>query len=114
MSFVYLASPYTPVAGESIQQRVDAACRAAAKLMEMGHAVFSPIAHSHYVADYLPDGLRLDHAFWMGQDIPVLREAKKMYILMLPGWEQSRGIAREIEVANARGIPIEHLPESFA
>jgi hypothetical protein len=108
--FIYLASPYTPLAGESVQARTDAACKAAARLMvESGMAVFSPIAHSHYVSDELPAALRLDHEFWMRQDLPILRAAAKVVVLRLPGWERSRGIRRELAVAAACFIPIEYI-----
>src|SRR5574341_679558 len=109
MSFVYLASPYTPHAGESVQDRVDAACKHAAQLMVAGNCVFSPIAHSHYVAEHLHDDLRLDHEFWMGQDLAILRHAEKVVVLCLPGWQASEGVAREIATALSANIPVEYV-----
>ena len=97
------------MAGESIQERVDAACRYAARLMDAGHAVFSPIAHSHYVADHLDDEKRLDHEFWMRQDLAILQAAERLVVLRLPGWERSRGIAREIQEATRLSIPVEYM-----
>lgn len=107
MSYVYLASPYTPTGTETIADRVDAACKYAAKLMKDGYSVFSPIVHSHYVADHLDDALRLDHEFWMQQDLAILRSASKVIVLKLSGWERSRGIARELEAAKHVNIPVE-------
>lgn len=107
----YLASPYTPHKGESVEERCRAAKIAAAKLMQAGHAVFSPIAHSHYIADHLPAHLRVDHDFWMAQDLPVLRACTRLVVLRLPGWERSRGVAREIEEAAKLGIPVEYIDE---
>jgi hypothetical protein len=107
MSFVYLASPYTPTGTETIADRVDAACKYAAKLMNDGYSVFSPIVHSHYVADHLDEAKRLDHEFWMQQDLAILRSAAKVIVLRLPGWDRSRGIAREIEAAKGVNIPVE-------
>jgi hypothetical protein len=107
MSFIYLASPYTPTGTETISDRVDAACKYAAKLMNDGYSVFSPIVHSHYVADHLDEAKRLDHEFWMQQDLAILRSAAKVIVLRLPGWDRSRGIAREIEAAKHVNIPVE-------
>ena len=107
MSFVYLASPYTPTGTETIADRVSAASKYAAKLMQQGYSVFSPIVHSHYVADHLDDALRLDHEFWMLQDLAIMRAAAKVIVLRLPGWDRSRGIAREIEAAKKVYIPVE-------
>lgn len=111
MSFIYLASPYTPTGDETISGRVDAAAKYAAKLMREGHSVFSPIVHSHYVADHLDEATRLDHEFWMQQDLAILRCAAKMIVLRLPGWERSRGIKREIAAAEAVKIPVEYVDQ---
>lgn len=104
---VYLASPYTPHGGESIEERAQAACKAAAKLMLEGVSVFAPVPHSHVIADYLPRDVRMNHAFWMIQDLAVLRHCDRMVVLTLPGWERSRGIQREIQFARENGIPVE-------
>lgn len=109
MSFIYLASPYTPHAGESMQERCNAACKAAAQLMQAGHSVFSPIAHSHYVAQYLPPETSIDHHFWMEQDLAILRHASKVVVLCLPGWGNSKGVACEIMAATAALIPVEYM-----
>jgi hypothetical protein len=109
VSFTYLASPYTPHEGESVAERVEAAAKATAQLMQAGHAVFSPIVHSHHVADHLPDDKRMDHEFWMHQDLPILARAARVVVLRLPGWGRSLGIAKEMAEAHARGIPVEFM-----
>jgi hypothetical protein len=110
LSFVYLASPYTPTEGESIHDRFTWACRAAAYLMREGVAVFSPIAHSHPVADFLEAEIRFNHDAWMRQDLPILSNASRLVVLTLPGWERSRGVTAEIAHAQVCGIPLEYLP----
>jgi hypothetical protein len=71
-----------------------------------GHVVFSPIAHSHRISDFLPEGRRLDHEFWMEQDLRILGSCGLLVVLMLDGWSVSRGVAREIAHAREHGIPI--------
>ena len=104
---IYLASPYTAPTDEDWKEkyRYKQACYAAASLMQQGHTVFSPIAHSHGVARFVPDH---SHDFWMSQDLPFLDFAAKMIVLTLPGWEKSRGIKQEIEHARDKGIPVEY------
>jgi nucleoside 2-deoxyribosyltransferase len=106
---IYLASPYTPINGESIGDRVAAACRAAAKLMRDGYSVFSPVAHSHMICEYMPDVYRLDHAFWMRQDLAVLRHCDVVTVLKLPGWERSKGVGIEINEAVALGKAVTYM-----
>lgn len=105
MSYVYLASPYSHKNPLIRAERFDAACKAAAKLMQSGMAVFSPIAHSHPIEQHFGgkiEGLE----FWMKQDIPLLASAARLMVLTLDGWEASRGVAAELEYARKNGIPI--------
>ena len=107
MNFTYLASPYTHPDPAVRETRFRQAAEAAAGLMLCGEVVFSPIAHSHPIDlnfDYPESG-----AFWKRQDEPFLMLCAKMIVLMLPGWEESKGVAHEIEVAKSRGIPVGYL-----
>ena len=101
---LYLASPYTDNEPALEIFRYVCACQAAAALMQQGHTVFSPIAHSHGIARFIQDH---SHEFWMEQDLPFLDFADKMVVLTLPGWEKSKGIKRELEYAKDKGIPVE-------
>jgi len=107
MSFLYLASPYSHNDPEVRQIRFHAACRKAAQLMRDGHCVFSPIAHSHPID--LHFGAPESGDFWKRQDIPVLRHAAKLVVLTLEGWQQSKGVAWEIALANELQIPVEFV-----
>ena len=113
MSFVYLASPYTPTGAETIADRVEAARKFAAQLMLEGYNVFSPVAHSHHIADHMDEALRLDHEFWMKQSLAFVGCCNKLIVLRLPGWERSRGIAAEIKKAQGLCIPVEYRDPPF-
>jgi hypothetical protein len=107
--FIYLASPYSHADLKVMEERYTRVCKYAAELMAQGHRVFSPIAHSHPIAEFMPDALRTDFEFWMKQDLPILRYANELAVLMLAGWQMSRGIRREIEYAAAVGVPIRYV-----
>ena len=106
--FLYLASPYSHPDPEVRHERFLGACRAAAHLMDCGHVVFSPIAHSHTIET---EGLKevRNGDFWKGQDVPILRHAARLVVLMLPGWRESRGIAWEIELAHTNHLHVEYM-----
>lgn len=114
IAFTYLAAPYTPL-GEHAPERAAclrherylACCRAAAKLMREGRVVFSPISHSHDI-DRCFDAPESGE-FWKRQDEPYLTLCAEMVVLMLPGWEASRGVQHEVEVAQFRGIRISYM-----
>ncbi len=105
----YLASPYSHADPLVIEQRYQAVCQAAAKLMEHG-PVFSPVAHSHHIADHMRPCLRLDHDFWLTQDFAVLERCSRMVVLMLPGWTESYGVREETRFARIHHIPVEYMP----
>jgi nucleoside 2-deoxyribosyltransferase len=104
---IYLAIPYTwnPEASFRIANKVSA------QLMSDGHIVFSPISHSHPIADHLPDNLRTDSHWWMNQDLPFVEWADKVYVVSVGESgeqliESSSGVQMEIKHAEQNNIPI--------
>jgi hypothetical protein len=104
--FIYLASPYSHPDASVREARYQANLKKTAEYLSEGKPVFSPIAHTHHVADFLEERLRMDHEFWMKADLAILRDAAELHVLMLDGWQQSKGVAREIEYADSIGIPV--------
>lgn len=104
---IYLASPYTHSDHEVMEQRFDAACRAAGKLMAAGHVVFSPIAHTHPIAVRceLPRGWD----FWHQYDREFVLASEKVIVLTIDGWDTSKGVAAEMEIARQAGIPVDFI-----
>lgn len=109
MEYVYLASPYSHPLREVRENRYKAACKKTAQYVEEGVPVFCPIAHTHIVADYMDESLRMDFDTWMRADLPLLHHAGEMHVLTLDGWEDSKGIKREMEYAEENGIPIQFI-----
>jgi len=107
MSYTYLASPYSHSDPQVREWRFGVVTRVAGALMATGEAVFCPITHSHTIDQAC--GLPSTHDFWMEMDIPILRHAARVKVLMLPGWENSKGIAQEVETAVANLIPVEYI-----
>lgn len=95
MSRVYLALPYSGQEEKSFRQ----ANRVAARLMDRGHVVFSPISHSHSIGT-----CRGDYGFWMKQDLPWLDLCDLLVVLRSEGWEQSKGVQAEIAYAHEHCI----------
>lgn len=111
-SRIYLASPYSHPEISIRVERYQAACKAAANLMRAGGLVFSPIAHSHPLAGF---SLPSDFGYWRNWRLSFLdRWATGLYILKLPGWNESAGIAAEWDCANKKRLPVAFLEASFA
>lgn len=103
--FIYLASPYSAPTAEQREDRFIHVCKKAAELMEYGHQVFCPIAHSHPIEVHGMEEIH-DGAFWLKQDFAILKHVDAMYVYCMEGWEKSKGIAQEMEFAHAHGIPV--------
>ncbi len=107
MKLTYLATPYT-----KYPNGLDAAFEDAAYLtgylIKAGAAVFSPICHSHPVAKH--GGIdAVDHDLWMRIDREMWDRCDELLVAKLDGWDESRGIAREIEHFLASGKPVRYL-----
>jgi nucleoside 2-deoxyribosyltransferase len=108
----YLASPYSHPDPAVRQERYRAACRATAALVRAGHAVFSPIVHSHPLADY---GLPTDWNAWEHFDRRFLDQCDEVLVLMLDGWRDSAGVQAEIRIAQEMGKSVRYVaPEDVA
>ena len=104
---IYLASPYSDPDPLVCEQRYGDACRFAASLMRVGRHVFSPIAHSHGIAQH---GVPGDWAYWESLDRRFLGMCDEVAVLMLDGWQESRGVQAEIQIAREMGKPVSFLP----
>lgn len=107
---IYLAIPYTYNPDESF----DIANEVAAILMTDGDIVFSPVSHSHKIADYLPEKMRFSQTFWMNQDLPILNKCDELYLVKIGKngnklINESKGCQSEIKCAIENNIPIKYF-----
>lgn len=104
---VYLATPYSkhPAGLECAHKQ---ACKAVAALLRRKVAAYSPIAHGHPVA--LHGGLDpLDHAIWLPFDQHMMDVCGELWIVQMPGWDDSYGIEQERKYFAGQGKPIRWL-----
>lgn len=102
----YLASPYSGYA-EGMHQAAEHAARVTNLLLDRGLIVLSPIVHGHHVD--LWSLAPKSHQFWMRQCLTLLPRCGGLIVAALNGWDKSEGVAREIELAVSRKIPIFYL-----
>lgn len=109
---IYLASPYSHPDAKVREARFVAANRAAYRLMQRGEVVFSPISHSHSIE--VESGVIGDHEFWARQDDAFQAQCRKVAVLIIDGWQESRGVQREIQLAKENGMSVEFLGPEWA
>jgi len=106
---IYLASPYSHPDPNVREARFEAACRAAAFLIRLGHTVFSPIIHNHLLCRYMLPG---DWQLWDRHDRRYLTACDEIVVLTLDGWRTSKGVQAEIAIAGELGRPIRFIDDS--
>lgn len=103
----YLACPYSHDNRLVRVKRFEAVNEFAGRLMKEGKQVFSPISHTHPIAEV--SELPLGWDFWQEYDRAFLEHAKEVIVLMLPGWQDSTGVTAEIKIAKELGIPVRYI-----
>lgn len=100
---IYLASPYSHEDFAVMESRFERAAQCAANLMGKGIEIFSPIAHTHPIAQY---GLPKGFDFWERYDEWFLEHCSEMWILLIDGWGSSKGVHEERKIMNQLGKPV--------
>lgn len=111
MTKIYLACPYSHDDPKVREERFKLVNCTAGILMQEGNVVFSPISHTHPIAEAgnLPKGW----GFWREQDLPFIAWCDELHVLMLNGWAESNGVTTEILLATATGKKIEYIIPAY-
>ena len=103
----YLGTPYSKYP-DGIEEAFKLACQQAALLIKAGIKVYSPIAHTHPIA--IHGGMDPhDHGLWIPADLPFMRNAYGLIVLMANGWKESKGLSIEIDDFTKDGKPIVYM-----
>lgn len=103
MSFIYLASPYTHADPAVVQQRHDTVMEFVAEQLAHKVWIYSPIVHCHELS--LRHTLPGDFEFWKEYNFAMLAKASHLWVLALDGWDSSKGVRAELDLAAQLSIP---------
>ena len=101
---IYLASPYWHDDSNIRRARAEAAACFAAEMVKQGEVVFSPVAHGCYIEQALTEEIAVE--IWVKHGLAMVQFAEQMIVLMLDGYEDSRGVQGEVCEAERLDIPI--------
>lgn len=108
---IYLATPFTNYHLGHGAAFIEAA-RIAGKLMSMGADVYSPIAHGWPCAEYGRMD-HTDHDLWERINAPHIKRADTLFIAIMDGWRESRGVGDEVDAFLLARKPI-YLIDPYA
>jgi len=63
--------------------------------MDAGYMVYSPLSHTHKIAQYLPEETNCDWEYWRDISLEFVDWADVVIQLMLTGWQFSEGCEGE-------------------
>lgn len=107
---IYLSSPYSHEDRDMRHYRYRANMLTVAHYLHKGIYLFSPILHAHPIACYDDLGSADE---WLRFDCAVLDRCDEMWVLMLPGWEQSYGVNFEIRHCHVAGVRVYYIDPHF-
>ena len=100
----YLACPYSDKNSKVREKRFNIATSIAGILINNGRIIFSPITHSHPIANKC--SLPKDWDYWKDFDTTILKVCFKVLVLTIDGWKDSVGVKNEIDLAVELRKPI--------
>lgn len=100
---IYLASPFSSGLPTIVEERYSKTVQFTLQAIANGYPLFSPIVYFKPLASALklPD----DAGFWHNMNMEFLRKAEMIWVLRLPGWDQSKGMQVELRVAKMLNMP---------
>lgn len=102
--FDYLASPYTHPERKVVIDRFLAARNYLIWAFAADQPTYSPIVHWHHIAS--SEALPSEFEHWLVQDDAMVKSARQILVLDIPGWKESRGVTHEIAVGLSLSLPI--------
>lgn len=106
---IYLASPYSHPSPNVRELRFRKTAEFMLKQAAKGTFIFSPIVYLHSISWMIPETFDVQ-AF----DDRCLRACSSLWVLKLPGWEESVGIRHELALAQKLELPVTFLEHNFA
>lgn len=102
-TLLYLAGPYSFNPKKAFKRHLEYA----AALMNKSFLLFSPILHNHQLAH--AHSLPTDNEFWSVHNKQMILRCDELWVMLEPGWWESKGTQYEISVAIDAGKPIKYV-----
>lgn len=101
----YLASPYSHVDKKVMEERYEQVMEAGVLLSKQGFLLFEPITTSHVKAQRYE--LPTNFEWWQRHNHAVIDRCDGgIIVLMIDGWDKSKGVQDEINYAAQKDKPI--------
>ena len=91
---LYISGPYSAGNGRTVADNIAIARKYAVAAVKAGWFPFTPHLNTAHFEDFCPN---VSHQEWLDGDLTILRALShaNVAVLLLPGWEQSKGARLE-------------------
>ena len=104
---IYLAAPYSHDSVDKRNFRYQRAKQALFSLWSNGEPAICPIVLGHEFEQRQRAGPKImAHEFWMSMAVTQLCACTRVYVLTLPGWQDSKGVRDEVTLASLMTKPV--------
>jgi hypothetical protein len=108
---IYLASPYSHQEEEVREMNYKIVSKIAADMVYEGNVVLSPISYGHNLLNFC--NMPSDWEFWYNFCVTFLLKCDELIVVKMPGWDISRGVLEEIEIAKNHNIKISFIEPKY-
>lgn len=106
---IYLAAPYSHKKATVRASRVAACSAIVAHMLQRGRYYYSPITHGHHIEQDIDKELQWQH--WLEHSFQMINTLRRVALVELPGWAESKGVAKELEFCKMQKIPVSRISE---
>jgi hypothetical protein len=83
-------------------------------MIEAGYIVYSPLTMTHPIDIQMSaDGETQGSSFWVAFDEAFMQHCAAIVVLTTPGWQESRGVEREIAFFEQHARPVVYADPSW-
>lgn len=101
---IYLASPYSHPNDDIREMNYKIVSKIAADMVSEGNVVLSPISYGHNLLNFCE--MPSDWDFWYNFCVTFLLKCDELIVVKMAGWDVSKGVLEEIEIAKKHNIKI--------
>lgn len=104
---IYLASPYSDPDPQVMEERYQRTFRYTTIQLLNHVPIFSPIVYGYPF--HATGALSGDADTWKFLNVAMVNAAHQVHVLTLPGWNTSKGVSIEIDLAHRLNIPVSYV-----
>ena len=103
---IMISTPYSNSDPEIKRANHLAAIQMCEKMIHLKEHAFSPVVYGLAILEKARIPLPDDWNFWQGYCESLIKLVNKVYVIEMPGWKNSSGVAGEISAAKKFNVPV--------